>query len=349
MDRYQVIAIIITMIVVFYYCSFSTTAESNSEEERTEVELPKLETPAIPKKLEISKIEGSGVSQKKEDDEQDQDPEESKGTFDLSFPGDNKVQSVDLFFERTYNTQPFKFKGCEYGGIEFKFNGNYFMTFQKPEPPSEDSIWKTLWASFSGWEFLSRSYTFRFEGSTLDKSGVDKCSIDNFGMGGYIEIEGDHTIAVDPHLHITLYPKWTPYSFVEIAVGGWAEVQQLGRALKCPPNLTQETCRDYSRYYLGLHIHSEFKYENERIVPSVMIEYLPHWHAGKYQQRFNISPKVEFKLRNKKIWFIDEFPFSIVLMGEIDYDLANKYSTIEPLIEINPWEVRWTQLVRHRF
>ena len=80
-----------------------------------------------------------------------------------------------------------------------------------------------------------------------------------------------------------------------------------------------------------------------------MIEYLPHWRFGKYQQRFNISPKVEFKLRNKKIWFIDEFPFSIVLMGEIDYDFANKYSTIEPLIEIDPWEVRWTQLVRHRF
>ena len=212
MDRYQVIAIVITMIAVFYCCSFITTAESTSEEERTEVELPKLESSAIPKKLEISKIEVPGVSKKKEDDEQDQEPEEGNGTFDLSFPGDNKVQSMDLFFERTYNTQPFKFKRFESRGIEFKFNGNYFMTFQKLEPPSEDSIWKTLWASFSGWDFLSRSYTFRFEGSTLDKfdidkSGVDKCSIDNFGMGGYIEIEGDHTIAVDPHLHIIPFLK----------------------------------------------------------------------------------------------------------------------------------------------
>ena len=258
MDRYQVSTIVITIIVIFYCCSFSTTAQSTSEEERTEVELPKLDPSAIPENLEISKIEVPGVSKKKED-EQDQETEEGNGTFDLSFPGDNKVQSLDLFFERTYNTQPFKFKGIESRGIEFKFNGNYFLTFQKSEPPSEDSIWKTLWASFSDWNFHSRSYTFRFEGSTLgrsdiDKSGVDRFSIDNFGMGGYIEIEGDHTIAVDPHLHITLYPKWTPYSFVEIAVGGWAEVQQLGKALKCPQDLPQKTCRDYSRYYWGLHI-----------------------------------------------------------------------------------------------
>ena len=80
-----------------------------------------------------------------------------------------------------------------------------------------------------------------------------------------------------------------------------------------------------------------------------MVEYLPHWRYGEYQQRLNISPKIEFKLRNKKIWFIDKFPFSIVLMGEIDYDFTNEYSTIEPLVEISPWEVRWTQLVRHEF
>ena len=80
----------------------------------------------------------------------------------------------------------------------------------------------------------------------------------------------------------------------------------------------------------------------------MLLEYLPHWNFKSY--RLNTSPEIEFKLHNIKIPFKkDKFSFSIVLMGEIDYYSENDAFTVEPLFEINPWEIRWTQLVRHRF
>ena len=80
----------------------------------------------------------------------------------------------------------------------------------------------------------------------------------------------------------------------------------------------------------------------------MLIEYLPHLNFKSY--RLNASPEIEFKLNNIKIPRKKEpFSLSIVLMGEIDYYSENDEFTVEPLFEMNPWEIRWTQLVRHRF
>ena len=93
---------------------------------------------------------------------------DERSTFDFSLPGDNRTQSFALFFERPFNSN----------NIEGKFSGNYFLTFTKEEIPPEESVWKALQKSFTGWEFLSRSYAYRVEGSTTGK----------WGVGGHIEL-----------------------------------------------------------------------------------------------------------------------------------------------------------------
>ena len=80
----------------------------------------------------------------------------------------------------------------------------------------------------------------------------------------------------------------------------------------------------------------------------MLIEYLPHWGFKSY--RLNTSPEIEFKINNLNIPLKkDNISFSIVLHGEIDYYSESQNFTVEPLFEVNPWEIRWTQLIRHKF
>ena len=367
MDRTQVIPSLVALMAALFFPCFITTSvciseeEPASKEEQTEKSPPKTKTSVIRKpeiekietlgvpKQEIPKIEVQGILQKKNDEKADQKTEEKKGEqgkddekFTLSFPGDNRVQNLDLFFERRFHTSSFKFIGWQSKGAEFEFSGNLFLTFHKDELPAKESMWETFLASFSDWELFSRSYNLRIKSGTLD----------TFGVGGYIELEEEHSIVTDPHLHITLYGKWVPVKSMESAVsgwhmelagGGWGEIQKLWGEKTYPENLSD----DYSRDQYGLRGHINIKYKNNWIAPSIMIEYLPRLNFGKY--RFNILPELELKLAGKEILCIDKFPFSIVFRTEFNYDSGNQYSTIEPLIEINPWEIRWTQLVRYTF
>lgn len=239
---------------------------------------------------------------------------DERPTFDFSLPGDNRTQSLALFFERPFKSD----------NIEGKLSGNYFTTFTKKKIPSEESVWGALQKSFTGWEFLSRSYAYRLEGSTTGK----------WGVGGHIEFESDITIENDPRLNFTFFGEYNPLSFVELAFGGWAEILRLGKE-----PLEGEKLR------FGLRTHCNIEKEFKWVNLSMLIEYLPHLNFKSY--RLNASPEIEFKIeipREK-----EPFSFSIVFMGEIDYYSENDEFTVEPLFEMNPWEIRWTQLVRHRF
>ena len=311
MYRSRMVLLAITTIATLFCSALVVTAQSTPEEKQTtEVELPKLNSPALPKP-EIPKVEIPGGSTEKETEEKELD---ERPTFDFSLPGDNRTQSLALFFER-----PFKFNN-----IEGKLSGNYFTTFTKEEIPPEESVWGALQQSFTGWEFLSRSYAYRLEGSTTGK----------IGAGGHIELESDITIENDPRLNFTLYGEYNPLSFVELALGGWAEFLRLGRE-----PLEGEKLR------FGLRTHCNIEKNFKWVNLSMLIEYLPDWNFKSY--RLNASPEIEFKIKipRKK----EPFSFSIVLMGEIDYYSENDEFTVEPLFEMNPWEIRWTQLVRHRF
>ena len=281
MCRSQMVMLTITIIATLSCSAFIVTAQSTPTEKQTDTDQKELD---------------------------------ERPTFDFSLPGDNRTQSLALFFER-----PFKSNN-----IEGKLSGNYFTTFTKEEIPPEESVWRALQKSFTGWEFLSRSYAYRLEGSTIGKIGV----------GGHIEFESDITIEADPRLNFTLYGEYNPLSFVELAFGGWAEILRWGKE-----PLEGEKLR------FGLRTHCNIEKEFKWVNLSMLIEYLPHWNFNSY--RLNASPEIEFKIKipRKK----EPLAFSLVLMGEIDYYSENDEFTVEPLFEMNPWEIRWTQLVRHRF
>ena len=312
MCRSQMVMLTITIIATLFCSAFIVTAQSAPAEKQTDIEQPKLKTPTLPKP-EIPKAEIPRISTEKQK-ETDQKKLDERPTFDFSLPGDNRTQSLALFFER-----PFKFNN-----IEGKLSGNYFTTFTKEEIPPEESVWRALQKSFTGWEFLSRSYAYRLEGSTIGK----------FGVGGHIEFESDITIEADPRLNFTLYGEYNPLSFVELAFGGWAEILRLGREPL-----------EGEKFRCGLRTHCNIEKEFKWVNLSILIEYLPHWNFNSY--RLNASPEIELKIKipRKK----EPLAFSLVLMGEIDYYSENDEFTVEPLFELNPWEIRWTQLVRHRF
>ena len=242
---------------------------------------------------------------------------DKRRNFDLSLPGDNKTQSIDLFFELPFEGKWF----------EGKFNGNYFTTFRKEDIPPEESVWIALQKSFTGWTFHSRSYAYSIEGSTLG----------TFAAGEYIEFENDSSIETDPHLHTSIYGQYKPWESLEFALGGWLEYQRLGK----------ETAED-GKFRSGLRTHVNMEFEFNWINLSLLIEYLPHWGFKLY--RLNTAPEIEFKINNLNIPLKkDNISFSIVLHGEIDYYSESENVTVEPLFEVNPLEIRWTQLIRHKF
>ena len=308
----RMVMLAIATTTTLFYSALIVTAQSAPKEKQIDVEQLKPNVPALPKP-EISKVEIPGLPTEKQKETEEKELDE-RPTFDFSLPGDNKTQSLALFFER-----PFKFNN-----IEGKLSGNYFTTFTKEEIPPEESVWRALQKSFTGWEFLSKSYSYRLEGSTTGK----------WGVGGHIELESDITIKTDPRLNFTFYGEYNPLSFMELAFGGWAEFLRLGREPL-----------EGEKFRFGLRTHCNIKKEFKWVNLSMLIEYLPHWNFKSY--RLNASPEIEFKIEipRKK----EPFAFSIVLMGEIDYYSENDEFTVEPLFEMNPWEIRWTQLVRHRF
>lgn len=308
MHKLQTITHSATMITALFCCVLITTAQSISEGEQTKLELAKSEMP--------------GTSTEKGNEKQERELDERR-TFDFSLPGDNRAQSLALFFELPLDAPPLRFQR-----IEGKLSGNYYLTFEKPTNlPKNLSFWESLQREYSEMKALSESYAFHLEISTPSKLGV----------GGYIEIEGDMSIEADPRLHTTLYGEYKPWNFVEVAFGGWTEILRLGKEP-----------RANGRFRSGLRTHCKMELEFKYIELSMLIEYLPHWNFKSY--RLNTSPEIEFRLDNIKIPFKkDKFSFSLVLMGEIDYYSENDDFTVEPLFEINPWEIRWTQLIRHKF
>ena len=312
MYRYRMATLVITTISTLFCSALIVTAQSMPEEKQADVEQLKPNVPALPKP-EIPEVEIPRVSTEKPKETEETELDE-RPTFDFSLPGDNRTQSLALFFER-----PFKFSN-----IEGKLSGNYFTTFTKQEIPPEESVWMALQKSFTGWESLSRSYAYRLEGSTTGK----------WGVGGHIEFESDITIENDPRLNFTLYGEYNPLSFMELAFGGWTEFLRLGKEPL-----------EGEKFRFGLRTHCNIEKEFKWVNLSMLIEYLPHLNFKSY--RLNASPEIELKIKipRKK----EPFSFSIVLMGEIDYYSENDEFTVEPLFEMNPWEIRWTQLVRHRF
>ena len=106
MFRSRVVMLAITTIATLFCSALIVPAQSTPEGKQT------------------TEVETQEDSTEKETEEKELD---ERPTFDFSLPGDNRTQSLALFFER-----PFKFSKI----IEGKLSGNYFTTFTKAGNPA---------------------------------------------------------------------------------------------------------------------------------------------------------------------------------------------------------------------
>ena len=304
MDRARTITLAITMITGLLCWLFIAEAQLTSEEIPT----------AKYTEGENAKESGDNSEEKNPTEESKQDVEK-KRTFDFSPNGDDNLQSFNFMLKLPFDEKPFQFKS-----IEGLLSGKYFVTFQKPDPREGISLLEALRREFSEMEAISESFTLRLEGNTPDKIGI----------GGYIELESDYSIETDPHLHFTVYGRYSPYTFVEVGVGGWTEFRRLRKAP-----------REDRGHRSGLRAHVDIKGNIKGIYGSMLLECLPHWSFDEFH--ISVSPELEFRFKGfgKQL--------GLVLHVEIDYYSKKKDFTLEPLLDLNPLEIRWTQLIRHRF
>ena len=135
MYKSRIVMLAITTIATLFCSTLIVIAQSTPKEKQIDVEQLKPDVPVLPKP-EIPKVEIPGISTEKQKEAERKELDE-RPTFDFSLPGDNKTQSLALFFER-----PFKFKRLfKFNKIEGKLSGNYFTTFTKEEIPPEESVW----------------------------------------------------------------------------------------------------------------------------------------------------------------------------------------------------------------
>ena len=328
MYRSQTTTYVITMIALFFCCVLIAAGQSTDTEDPTkDSQSSSEENPAekVSSELKDNLPAPKGIFTRIKDKIASFTPsdEHSKNqrAFDFSTNGDDKIRYFSFFSE-----VPLKFKS-----YEVSISGKYNQTFQKKDPssemqhppekdlssemqdPSESELQKK-------WMFLSESYALGLEGSSTHKF------FRFFTLGGQIDYENGITTEIDPHVHVDiftqfpLFPKW---NFIEGGAGIWVAGQELST--------------NSAKFHSGWHFHIDInsKYFN------MMIEALPRWNFGEF--RVIVSPElvIKFKPFGKK--------FAFVIHGEIEYYHNKSGLTLEPVFDINPWEIRWTQLIRVPF
>lgn len=326
MYKAQTAVCAITMIAILFCCFLIADAQSIAEEnsmedaqnileknptEKVEATIPNLkDNPPVPKSIFVVLNEKiTNIKNKIVSYIPSDSESQNERAFDFSTNGDDILQNFNFFAK-----VPFEFET-----YEVSLNGKYRQNFQKKDTSSatgDPSEWKTL----PKWKTLSKSYAFGFEVNSTHKF------LDIFTLGGYLDFERDFSIEMDPHVHVSIFaeiPLLPKKDWIMAGVGLWGEGQQL--------STTTPGFRSGSR------LHLEINWKNF----NMMIECLPHWNFREF--RANASPELifEFKPFGKKLEF--------VLHGEIDYYSENTGLTVEPLFDINPWEIRWTQLFRVPF
>lgn len=326
MYKVRMIIQFVVMVAMVFWWQFLADAQSACEEQPTEQ-----------KNKEQELNEGTGTAGGENNSGTDKPKEDSKKKtkdgreIDFFIGGDDNLQSLNFEIELPFDENPFKFVGI-FEGIEGSFSGESFMTFKKPNLSEDTSAWEKLWKEYSDMEFASRSYTLRVEGGPRGE--------DNFlrRLGGYVELESDYSVDIDPNLHFTGYAQWSPFTFLEVAVGGWGEVRRVGQSTRWMEIRTEveqgkekeiEVEREVERSRLGLRGQLDLKHNTERTHFCMEIEFLPSID----EYRVNISPEFEYRFD------LFEKRFGLVLHLEIGYYSQEKDFKIEPL----------TQLIRYSF
>ena len=327
MYRTQTTIYIITMISLCFCCipiyasqSIDTeeainNSQSTSEENSAEIASSEL-------KDTLSTQQGLFASIKKEIrsfipvDEQSK----NKNAFGISTNADDKIRNFGIFAG-----VPFKFKF-----LNLSLNGKYNQTYYKNgflsemQNPSESESQKAKWM------FLSESYAFRLE------AHLTKELFRYFTLGTQLDYQNGITPEIDPHLHIdifTQFPIVSIWDWLKGAVGIWVSGQQLGTNL--------------AMHNSGWHIHIDANVKGFNICQfnilyiNMMIEALPRWKFGEFRVIGSPEMKIRFKPFGDK--------FEIVFHGEIEYYYKKTGFTFEPIVDFDPLNVRWTQLIRVPF
>ena len=321
MYRSEKITLVITMIASFLCCFIIADAQSSTEDKTTS-EKPTAEKSTIESKDNSELDESKQGSEEETPNEESEKDSGNDREIDFFTGGANNLQSFNFMLKL-----PFEFKR-----IESSFSVKSFMTF-KSDLSGDISLWDSLWKKYAEMETVSRAYALRLEGngSPQIKNKLLR------HLGGYIELESDYSIDTDPHVHYTLYGRWSPHTFIEIAAGGWGEARGLWgeKGIQETQEMQEnEEDPDIENSGYGLRSHMDIEYETEKLRFSMMLECLPS--LGFDELRVSASPEVEYRF---KVDFFDA-QFAFVLHIEIDYYSGDKQGLkIEPL----------TQLIRYRF
>ena len=208
---------------------------------------------------------------------------------------------------------PFKFKSTK-----VSLSGKYNQTFENIVPASEnENLTESELQKKRKWMFLSESYALGLEVNNTKKLfGL-------FNFGGQIDYENGITPELDPHVHVDLFtqfPLILKYDFLKVGAGIWGAGQKL---------------TDMPEFHSGWHFHIDI---NSKCF-NMRIETLPQWNFSDF--RAIASPELVIKPFGGK--------FAFVIHGEIKYYPSKKVLTYEPVVDINPWDIRWTQLIRFPF
>ncbi len=332
MYRTQTVINIIITISLFFCSIFiaagqSTDTESTDTEETTNINQSKSEeNPAekvgseLKDTLSIPKGFFARIKNKITSFIPDDEQSKNKDAFGVSTNADDKIRNFGIFAG-----VPLKFKF-----LNLSLNGKYSQTYHKNgllsgmQNPSDSESQKAKWM------FLSESYAFGLE------THLTKKLFRYFTLGTQIDYQNGITPEIDPHLHTDIFtqfpivPKW---DWLKGAVGIWVAGQQLG---------TNSAMRNS-----GWHIHIDtnvkgFKmwYFNIMYI-NMMIEALPRWNFGEF--RVVGSPEMVIKFKP----FGDKF--ALVIHGEIEYYYKKTGFTFEPIIDVDPLNIRWTKLIRVPF
>ncbi|MDE0084741.1 MAG: hypothetical protein OXU23_03450 [Candidatus Poribacteria bacterium] len=322
MCRLQITIYVMTVITVFFCCIPITAGQSTNEEESIETPQPTAEEHPTEKDSSTLKdkrpakkgifihIKERIVACKNKIISYIPSDDDSRSEREFDFSTNGDDILQNFYF---FAKVPFEFEA-----YELSLSGKYRQTFQKKDNTSDvesPSEWKTL----PKLQTLSKSYAFGLELNSIHKF------FDIVPVGGYFDYERDFSIEMDPHVHLSIFAETSllpKKDWIMAGTGIWIEGQQLATT---------------PGFRSGLRLHLEINWKNF----NMMIECLPHWNFREF--RLNASPELvfEFKPFGKELAF--------VLHGEIDYYSENTGLTVEPLFDIDPWEIRWTQLFRVPF
>ena len=329
MHKRQIIIYSMIIIVTFFCCILIASGQSTDAEDSTEntqsssEETPKEEdSPEIKDTPVTSKGFFARIKEKIESFIPDDPQSKNKDAFGVSTNADDKIRNFSIFAG-----VPLKFKS-----LKLAVNGKYSQAYHKNGLLSEMKKTSESESQKPKWMFLSESYAFGLE------SHLTKKLFGFLTFGTQFDYQNGIKPEIDPHVHTDLFAQFPLASSGDWlkfkgAAGIWVAGQELGT--------------NSAMFNSGWHLHIDTNIKGFKFCGldisyiNMMVEALPRWKLGEF--RVIGSPEMVIKFKP----FGDKF--ALVIHGEIEYYYKKTGFTFEPIVDIDPLKIRWTQLIRVPF